>query len=980
MSDPEVFPISAVLAKVVSAMSRSSRLPPAQRAKVSPRLTAADQWLQFLIKLVDGGMQIWATRVNNFVRPKAHSYTIHARTPYGIREFPGLPIFKNGIAPVSYAAIRVVLTSWVGRELSTNIDGIPPAQHSDFQVPATYSPTDDATLPDLRPSFKWLFLSPTTGLPWCENADVDNAEDRLAKLWLDWVRVFACAPAQPRRPARRGAAGGGGRAAAAGGAGAAAAGPAGAGSADATSWASTATLSSRCPSDTDASDVDRTRDHLGPPSDPDEPAGPPQVPVVAGGDGAEGADRPVPLADLATTPGLEAVALVTSAASDAVALTAMPPSAPPPQGIVLRPAHVLVFRALERLYSDPVRPEGELFRDLLVREYNIRPSVFEQLRLRQRDEKVYPEALRHPPPAGPFGRVAYTNATRSWRTRLETATIKALACGAATMPKEGEKWTFALVCDAASRYIFTSKLAHLLAVPLSFTDVGALTSTITLLQHQGPLHVDHRVRMMAAYGEELRSIVTDFQILGRDVYIINMSDFGDAPSFYQPPSLYSPQYVSFMTLKKYGIRFFSAPACGRCRNPGASIFALPSQPLVPRTTPPSVRGLPGVEIPYFWGVRCHGMAHGPPCVVAQLAIATGDRRAFIRVFPGKGWAPFGADEQPAGPPPPPSFRARGPVPNPGGDAEAAQLEAESADVCGTFGTVPRHAHDSDSDAEPAASAAGAAAAASARAAPAAAAKRAAPGDATAAAGRGRPMWTPNAPPHSVRPRDGKDFVGDSCRTNAVRAAVVRAKLPPLEPPPESIVGADRPMPVPEFWDRCVLYFKAIRGQSACISRAEAERCHAEGRLLFEYFKVLAARCHPFDGKAFLEQTPPEWYEKLKATDATAAASILKAAETVRFRQHVSLVSYASHMFFEHGWDLLLDPNVPFDQARRATEEAGDHLFCYLYYTLPALCPRIAGAARNAERTLQCTLEAEVARFPHQSGTMNARIRGNRAYV
>lgn len=149
-----------------------------------------------------------------------------------------------------------------------------------------------------------------------------------------------------------------------------------------------------------------------------------------------------------------------------------------------------------------------------------------------------------------------------------------------------------------------------------------------------------------------------------------------------------------------------------------------------------------------------------------------------------------------------------------------------------------------------------------------------------------------------------------------------------------------------------------------------------GRRIFHNMKLLAARTNPWNGREALVDVP--W---VKEASAAVRDKLLDQVASLPYDQQASAVAMAAHMCFEHGFDHLVDEEVPFEQAIRLTEEAGDHWFSYLYYTIPCFEPSVpktlTGKVRTAWQTIQ---EASTALVPRQTGALASRIETNRAYV
>jgi hypothetical protein len=70
---------------------------------------------------------------------------------------------------------------------------------------------------------------------------------------------------------------------------------------------------------------------------------------------------------------------------------------------------------------------------------------------------------------------------------------------------------------------------------------------------------------------------------------------------------------------------------------------------------------------------------------------------------------------------------------------------------------------------------------------------------------------------------------------------------------------------------------------------------------------------------------------------------------------------AAHEVFCHGMDKF--DMLPFEEAKRATEDSMDHLFSYYYNVAPSICPRYLAGLRNAMTTWQMVIESWVCGMP-----------------
>ena len=174
--------------------------------------------------------------------------------------------------------------------------------------------------------------------------------------------------------------------------------------------------------------------------------------------------------------------------------------------------------------------------------------------------------------------------------------------------------------------------------------------------------------------------------------------------------------------------------------------------------------------------------------------------------------------------------------------------------------------------------------------------------------------------------------------------------------------------LPEIWAAGFRSFRSLAFPTDYASdfATDASRAtlRAECRRLFEELKRLSAVRIPWS--IWTAPLPPA-LEEMKAEDRAAAARILAA---VPFDWSLSSLAVSPHVAFEHAVDIFDDLGP--DLASKATEEAFEHWFTYLYSTVPLLNPHppTTGGKRrfkDAELVWQCSVEANQTGVPARGG-------------
>ena len=146
-----------------------------------------------------------------------------------------------------------------------------------------------------------------------------------------------------------------------------------------------------------------------------------------------------------------------------------------------------------------------------------------------------------------------------------------------------------------------------------------------------------------------------------------------------------------------------------------------------------------------------------------------------------------------------------------------------------------------------------------------------------------------------------------------------------------------------------------------------------GETAFMWYKHMCAQSHPWTVDA-LRADPPAWF---LALPDPAKAEIMKTLAGTRIDYPKTCIGAGIHLAFEHMCDVF--DMLEWIAAERVVEEAFDHFFSYLYYTVPAVATRSLRTADVARTTWQIVLEAHAAGIPRQSGAQESKVR-NSAYL
>ena len=566
-------------------------------------------------------------------------------------------------------------------------------------------------------------------------------------------------------------------------------------------------------------------------------------------------------------------------------------------------------------------------------------------------------------------RPAYTFSVNGLVAKVEGKIIEGVARGDAKLPPPGTPILILYNSDGAGHRVLSVRVACGFLMIAIFNSLGALSSLQPFWLHGGAFTAIHHSTIMASehVGGQLEELQRAQLFGSHPVELRALCDLGEAAALYKSPSCYGTAHLMWVMTACYGYAFASRACCTACLATGVEMFSLdPRTAIVDRAVPPEVAGRPTLELPHWWG-GVHAVNHGVSTFVASVAVdfPTEDeegQRFFTGFFPGAGWNVYRDPQR---------VKKVAALRHAIGNRRAAGAGSASAAVPTAAGAgAGAQEHATEMAAEVSVEDLGGAEEVQAeKEAFEAGGARAVPGAKSAAGQKG---WESRSVPHETRARDAKATLEDEKKWE--EGATLCKKRPPLVDP----TGEDDPVPMDEHWREGFAVLKARRWPARYIrSRHEAFEWRRRGRRVFRRMKVLTARTHPF--RVTRERmSGVSWFA---ASPAELQDAFLQASEGIYFDQQASACSVASHVALYHGFDYLCDETVPFDQAIRAIEEAGDHMFSYLYYTVPALetseALTIHGNARLVWRTL---LEAAACGVPRQTGPLAARITKNRAYV
>ena len=705
----------------------------------------------------------------------------------------------------------------------------------------------------------------------------------------------------------------------------------------------------------------------------------------------------------------------------------------------MHPTISLFVPTLRQLYEDPISTSSKTFHERNAKQGMPR-DTFEKLRVQNLKEKSGPP-IQHDPyvsvsRSGKRGRPtrAWTVGRRSIETQFEGFLALHAANGTARECTEEEAKfdiTVGYIGDGAGRRIGSIKLAAGSLIAFGYLrHPGALSSVFTAWVHGGPYAAAHRAAIMTSYIGEGLLRISRMVIGGRNVYLVNLSDYGDAPSFYDSASL-SPPTTPWALAAQRGHLYFTVHICPCCMYTYDDALAVHGASELPyRAVPPITRYQPALRCPYVPG-RMHLITKGLPTLLGLIYhLFTGPRSedpnaseivdSVSGFFPDRSWSPSGIEQQPV------SSAAGAAAASAASEAQIADKEEDEAGGKLAFGDGP--------------------------------------------------SWT-------VRPKTLKTAIGEDGEPPKV------AKLKELLGD-NTIQHDDQDKAIADMIDETIAYTRlAWQPHRHFTSRDKVREARLEGRVAGEWVRALAKVALPLEDPVPL----PQWVHHLllspadrkalrakarrekrsasrAAADggqhdetgdpapgsvrhamASAAAAAAAATGTTgtgtgtgtaagdaagdaavaaatagsagagagssaggagtsssatasgpvtkdpaasrrqavfeRASRMVQRLPYdaskspykvSAHMLYDHGLDVLMDEKIPFDVARNITEEAGDHFFVYLYYTVPAINPREIGTRACVMSVWQVCVEAQMSGTPTSSTQRRAMI--NRAYT
>ena len=618
-----------------------------------------------------------------------------------------------------------------------------------------------------------------------------------------------------------------------------------------------------------------------------------------------------------------------------------------PAADAYRPSISRFSNFLIGMYTDPIPERSAEFAARLSR-YELSRDTFQEIR-DALFEEVTGHVIRHPPwtsNAQYPPRPAVTLVTRSFIVAVEAKLLEMIALrdmeGDLT---PGKAILIVYISDGAGRRVHLAKVAAGFFLLCVHSRLGHMRALVPAWLHGGPYAAVHHRTMMAhdAIGSQLEQLAAA-KLLGKYPVVLRcFTDIAEASLLYSPPSYYGPGGICWLQTAKLGYYFISRAGCGCCSQTGLEIFSIPKggppqTDVETRAVPPVVRGRDTLDLPWWWG-STHAVGHGVMCLVASVGVDMPEdmkeaREFFARVFPGLGWNIY---RDPLRAAKLQSLRAaitkrrRGEQILPGDTPEDLDAEIEAADVAG----------------------------------------RADPANGPSAGAKGASSWESRSVPHSCRMKESRGFL-DNDEVIATAAAFCDKRPPIVDP-----VDPSQPaVPLGEYFREGVAYLRARRYVTRYVDSKNVRRWRWRGRRVFHLMKALAARTHPWRGREVMPTVP--WFAD---SSAEVKAALLAQLDAIPYDQQASCVAMAAHQCFEHGFDHLVEDGVPFDQAARLVEEAADHMFSYLYYTVPALQPSVPHLLSGKVRAIwQVMQEASFALVPRQTGPLASRIETNRAYV
>ena len=656
------------------------------------------------------------------------------------------------------------------------------------------------------------------------------------------------------------------------------------------------------------------------------------------------------------------------------------------RGDVLHPQYAANLAALSALYADPIRVDSDAFKKVLADlDPPVSYSAFTDMRKGIVGEKSM-AAIPHAPYA-PRGadwppRRSWTLSRIDFVMSVEAAIVVLIAEGELTLEDVGEykkKYGCAPVLvllyiqDSAGRRINLLQVTHGVVIPAAVQHIGRLAVVHTLWQHFGPWADIHRRSVMAGHvGEQLERLQGS-QILGHRVRVLNCSDMGELPKMYMTPDLYGPVSLPWIMSAKHGYGFVTRNACPRCMQSKLAMCTLPSQQELPyRVTPPSIRGRPSLTLePYY--LVLHEMANSVNALAHDIVTWCMSRsKAEDDVYAKMADKICGLWSRSGG------FNPRME------DEEGENDEDEETRHAG--GRMFAEDKQAKSKKKSTGAAAGAAAGA---AKGAAACRKSLPTKAKAAeAVATDPPEQDDEPAepelvkgkHTVRPKAMKEHLDDEPTWTEIGDEMDCKDFEIVRV--EKFGGDGSTVTIGVIWKAAHLYVRILWRAKIQITGPDSVRSAAGcGRGIAEDWKFMLADALPWSAED-VQWDDIDWVRKALAGGHLRSVDELKESlKNLHFDARRAAWGVTPHLVFEHGCDVMQDPDIPLDVAVRLTEEAADHFFVYLYYLVPAIFPRSLTTLANASCVWSVTVEVQAIGCPTTTNaTFATKVTTNKAYA
>jgi hypothetical protein len=573
---------------------------------------------------------------------------------------------------------------------------------------------------------------------------------------------------------------------------------------------------------------------------------------------------------------------------------------------------------LHSLYSDPISVNSAAWRERL-KAIGFSGGEFELLRTQLFAEKSS-APLIHPADKDRSWSLAVSYRVFSVRHALEAALIRQAVAGNVdeALLKSSDSLTVFVYGDGAGRAINSLRVWMFAMIPACLTSMSSLSAVVPIAAHFGSFREMQRRVFHHWMADELRTL-THINYRGdeKKLRFINISDLADAWSAYDKDDVAAGRSISFLTTAKRGHTYMTHRPCPMCHATMQDICSLSRGPgeLPERPVYPRLRGI-DMRMQYV-NPRLHALINGLPKWLADAAIVLLRANEKRRAR----WVCSAFSQ------------AGGFVPH--ADIFACEKLPESEELVtsghqGHYGSKPRA---------------------------------------------------------SVRGKDIKAFLRDASPSNLPSDWFMQ-DVPPAgfhlnnSGVRELLIGSvtdqdDHPRPLKELWDDVLRFFNAFTPPDpASLGTPRSLQAHrALGENCFHWYKLMLAKCRPWSTDD-LHKKPPAWLLKLSSKEQIAVVDACsKSGTQIDYPQ--SCIGVGVHCAFEHMCDIF--DILPWTQASRVVEEAFDHMFSYLYYTVPAVATRSLQTTSNAATVWKVLLEATTAGFPSQSRTSEARLL-NSAYL